>query len=209
MRATKICSDDNPCDTIPFLQRALPLAKLGLRVHPLEPRDKKPLLKGYKTIATPDQAALMAWADEYPTANVGIIVGERIIGESSTHYVVLDIDNRRHGHTSLATLEQMHPVLPMTWQVQTGDGQHIYLALPEHVTVPTREQTDAMSKRASKELAPGIEMLTAGCNLVARTLDRPDRRGVDGTVAGQGDGRAQSGFLCPDSGQYHHPGAWS
>jgi hypothetical protein len=166
MRATKICSDDNPCDAIPFLQRALPLARLGLRVHPLEPRHKKPLLQGYKTIATPNQAVLMAWADAYPTANIGIVVGERIIGEIATPYVVLDIDNRRYGHTSLATLEQMHPALPMTWQVQTGDGQHIYLALPEHVTVPTREQTHAMSKRPAKDLAPGIEMLTAGCNLV-------------------------------------------
>jgi len=79
-------------------QNAIALAQRGLHVHPLVPRDKAPLLEGYQSLATTDEATIHQWWEEWPNANVGIISG----AASSTF--VLDIDRRHGGERSLRLL---------------------------------------------------------------------------------------------------------
>lgn len=60
----------------PFLQRALPLAERGFRVFPLIPKQKRPVaMQGdydHFDVATTDQEQLRVWAEQVPTANVGL-----------------------------------------------------------------------------------------------------------------------------------------
>jgi hypothetical protein len=77
--------------------------------------------------------------DRWPTANVGIRTGDRL--------VVLDIDPRHGGADSRAELEGAHGPLPATPAVLTGGndgGVHIYLRAPRGAL-------------ASKTIAPGLE----------------------------------------------------
>ena len=57
--------------TCQFEPIALDLARHGLHVHPLRPGDKRPVLKGYQSIATTDPDCIAKWAAEHPSANVG------------------------------------------------------------------------------------------------------------------------------------------
>ena len=91
-------------------QNAIALAKQGIYVHPLVPRDKAPLLEGYQSLATTDEATIHQWWEKWPDANVGLIAGVQ------SGAFVLDIDRRHGGEQSLRILEAQHPELPMTWQ---------------------------------------------------------------------------------------------
>jgi hypothetical protein len=96
-------------------------------VHPIVRRSKKPHLTGYKALATTDAATICGWWERWPDASPGLVLG--------AHQIVLDIDRRRGGEVSLTTLEAMHTELPMSWQVATGDGFHIYLTVPEDMAL--------------------------------------------------------------------------
>jgi Bifunctional DNA primase/polymerase, N-terminal len=134
--------------TSPKLQRALALAKLGFRVHPLEAGTKKPHLTGYKDLATTDEAQLRLWWARWPDANPGIICGQ---GSGS---LVLDIDRRNGGEESLVALERAYSELPLTWLSITRDGFQAYFRQPK----------DCIVKYG--QLASGIELLGEGRNVV-------------------------------------------
>ena len=107
-----------------FQLHALNLTRYNLRVHPLEPNGKKPLLKNYPNLATTDDLIIDDWAREHPDANIGIVTG------IESGVIVLDVDRRRDGHITLAGLETTYGKLPPTWTVETRDGLHIYFAYP-------------------------------------------------------------------------------
>jgi hypothetical protein len=113
------CSDFSPIfpvKTLPHVQHALALASVGLRVHPLEPRTKRPprwLEKGWQSRATTDAAQILHWWDACPDANIGCVID---------HYLVVDLDPRNDGLESLAQLEAQHGPLPPTWTVISGRG---------------------------------------------------------------------------------------
>jgi len=54
-----------------FLDIALRNAARGFRVHPLIPKDKRPLLKDWPALATSDRVQIETWAAQYPEANAG------------------------------------------------------------------------------------------------------------------------------------------
>ena len=56
-----------------FLERALPLIRLGYYVTPLDVREKKPSLLGWQNAPSNDEAQIRKWATQYPHANVGIV----------------------------------------------------------------------------------------------------------------------------------------
>lgn len=94
-------------------------ARLGLRVFPLAPRSKVPLTpRGFKD-ATEDQATIAAWWREWPHANIGIATGE------ASGLFVVDVDGPA-GESALAWLEADYGSLPLTAEVRTGKGRHLY-----------------------------------------------------------------------------------
>ena len=99
---------------------ALALADLGWRVHPLEPRGKRPLLTAWPERATVDAGVIREWWAEHPDANVGIATG---VGSG---LVVLDVD----GEDGYASLARILSPLPPTLKVRTGRGEHWYYRHP-------------------------------------------------------------------------------
>ena len=113
--------DSNTCN---FQSNASNLALNGLHVHPLKPRDKAPLLKGWQAKATTDPGIIEQWAEDYPTANVGIIPG------SASGIIVMDCDLRHGAHASLDKVKRLHGELPLTWTALTPNGWHFYFQHP-------------------------------------------------------------------------------
>lgn len=75
--------------------------------------------------ATRNGLSLMVWWKRWPTANVAVATG------AGSGLVVLDVDSRHRGFTSLDALEKRIGELPRAPRVLTGgDGLHLYFAHP-------------------------------------------------------------------------------
>jgi putative DNA primase/helicase len=103
-----------------FTEAALAYAREGLRVHPLRPRDKRPLLAAWQQRASCDPKQVEEWWSEHPTANIGIATG------AGSGLVVLDIDGPE-GDEAWAELSSGREGVA-TRVVRTGRGRHLWLA---------------------------------------------------------------------------------
>src|SRR5262245_22935171 len=94
-------------------------ARRGLRVHPLRPGSKLPLLPEWPHRAATDRNTIIGWWRRWPSAGVGIATG------AESGVVVVDVDPRHAGEESLADLVAQHGALSKTWIAQTASGgQH-------------------------------------------------------------------------------------
>jgi hypothetical protein len=92
---------------------AIECAQCGLRVFPVVPRGKKPLLSGWQRRATADVAVVeQTWASR-PDANVGVLTGRGLL--------VVDADSP----DAVDALRSLG--LPHTTTVITRQGKHYYL----------------------------------------------------------------------------------
>jgi hypothetical protein len=87
---------------------AISYARRGLRVHPIRPDQKLPLLDDWPSRAALDPRTIESWWRRWPTANIAIATG----GE--TRLLVVDVDPDSGGEASIATLERAHSTLPPT-----------------------------------------------------------------------------------------------
>jgi hypothetical protein len=107
-----------------LVEYALALARRGLWVFPLRPRDKVPLTSdGFKS-ATTDSGLIEQWWHAVPAANIGIATGER------SDIFVLDVDGA-DAEAELRKLETEHGALPPTVEVITGRGRHLWWNYPD------------------------------------------------------------------------------
>ena len=104
-----------------FLSYALGYGqKLGLRIFPLVPGKKIPLIPNWQNEATTDETKIREWWTKWPNANIGIVTGEYRDG----FFCVLDFDPRNGGGWWDDVGED---VLPETWVVHTpSGGRHYY-----------------------------------------------------------------------------------
>jgi hypothetical protein len=116
--------------------------------HPGKHPVGKLVPRGVKdSVADPD--TIRRWCAEFPDANVGIATG------AASGLVVLDVDPRHGGDTSLVALERYHGSLPDTPRVLTGGGGvHLYFAIHQ----PVGNRTG---------FAPGIDLRGDGGFVVA------------------------------------------
>jgi hypothetical protein len=135
----------------PFLDAALAYAARGWRVHPLVPRDKKPRLKDWPTLATTDAEQIRAWWREEPDANVGLVPGPKSAG-----LAVVDVDPRNGGLVTWEALRRRLPVVAgsvpalRTPLVRTGGGgYHLYYDASALLAAGTRLPT---------ALGPGVDL---------------------------------------------------
>lgn len=121
---------------------ALAYLARGWSVVPIEPRDKRPLVRWEAfQRRVPSAPEVAAWFARWPDANVGIVTG------SVSGLVVVDVDPRHGGAEALATLEREQGPLPSTVEAETGGGgRHLYFTHPG----------GAVRNRAG--LAPGIDL---------------------------------------------------
>jgi hypothetical protein len=121
-----------------MLTYALDSADLLGPVFPLCPRSKHPLFPAAHPAghgcrgecgrhghgfhdATIDAALIEAWWRSTPTANLGLVTGDR------SGLDVLDVDPRHGGDEALASLEAEHGPLPPTLEAATGSGgRHLF-----------------------------------------------------------------------------------
>ena len=107
------------------LEAARAYARMGYRVLPLHPGEKRPhgglVPHGLKE-ASREEAALEAWWRSCPEAGVGILAPEGVL--------VLDFDDP----TAWEGLRQEHPALEAAPRQRTPKGgRHVFLRLPEGV----------------------------------------------------------------------------
>lgn len=108
-----------------LLKHALYYAHIHWRVFPVVPKEKKPLIKGWRNRATTDKDQIKQWWKDDPDANIGIATGER------SGIFVLDVDIDKHGDWSLKGLELLHGAMPITIVSHTGNGgRHLFFAHP-------------------------------------------------------------------------------
>ena len=104
------------------------LAAQGWRLFPCAPRNKPPLLKGWRTLASSDPATIRKWAVKHPDCNWGVACG------ADSGVWVIDVDGNP-GRDSLSALEAKYGPLPATFAVQTARGMHFYFAYPATGTI--------------------------------------------------------------------------
>ncbi len=108
-----------------LVDAALAYARRGIRVIPITPRSKVPLIDAWPTQASSDETTIRAWWKQWPNAGIGIATGKA----GRRQFFVLDIDdkNGKNGSDTLAELETQHGKLPDTVTVLTGSGgRHLY-----------------------------------------------------------------------------------
>lgn len=111
--------------TPPCSRAAAWYARRGLRVHPLRPGSKLPLLEEWQRRATTDLRAIEGWFREWPDAGVGIATG------AGSGVFVVDEDPRHGGDNSIDDLVAQHGEMPETWIVHTANGgRHLYFRHP-------------------------------------------------------------------------------
>ncbi|MEE8170196.1 MAG: bifunctional DNA primase/polymerase, partial [Phycisphaerae bacterium] len=128
----------------------------GWRIHPLWPRDKKPLLKKHwPDLATTDEATIRRWWGGHPEANIGIVTG------ADSDILVIDVDPRSGGNETLnALLSQLGP-LPETFTARTGGadgGTHYYYRWPRGLSM-NKVETGGVEFRGNRHncvLPPSI-----------------------------------------------------
>lgn len=139
---------------IPMLAAARNYAQAGLSVFPLRPGQKKPPLTvhGFKD-ATINEAQIISWWTDTPTANIGIATG-------ISNLVVIDYDPRNDPKgESLRKLEQL--VGPALWETAIvatpSGGRHFYFRCPEGKAF----------KSGNNVLGPGLDIKSDGGYVVA------------------------------------------
>ena len=150
-----------------MFEQALKYAARGWLVFPIHPINTKgccgcrsgskcrnpgkhPITENGHKDATTEEEKILEWSAKFPDANIGIRTG------SESGVIVLDIDPRHDGATSLAQLERKFGNLPATLEVLTGGGgRHLYYRHPGGII------------RNKANIAPGIDLRGDGGYVVA------------------------------------------
>jgi hypothetical protein len=116
-----------PADS-PFLEEALTLGSLGLRVLPVREASKKPRQRRWQDKATSDQRAIKKWPRGWRQGNLGMATGRGVIA--------VDVDRKNGGLETLKQLTAMHGPFPPTAEALTGSGGlHFLFRVPGNCVI--------------------------------------------------------------------------
>jgi hypothetical protein len=128
------------------------LVSAGFKVFPLAELSKVPAIKGGKGCkdASDDPTVIDHWAREYPKANIGVACGQ------ASACVVVDIDPRNGGTSSVNALAAKGYIFPRCPEVRSGNGgRHLYFAYVKGLG------------QGKDKLGAGIDIKTDGGYVVA------------------------------------------
>jgi hypothetical protein len=139
----------NPSSGV-LIKAAMDFGRFGWSVVPVEPRGEESIVSWqiYRH-RQPEMTEIGDWFNRWPGANLAIVTG--IISA----LVVLDLDARRGGESSLVRLEQEHGPVPETVEATMGACRQLYFSHPGGIV------------RERPNLAPGIDLHGDGGYLVA------------------------------------------
>lgn len=104
----------------PMLDHAIAAARRGIRVLPIPPNSKAPVLDNWQRLATTDEATIRRWAEEFPGCNWGGISG-----------CTIDFDVK-HGKRGAELFELFNALFPETYtQRSASGGYHMLFHLPD------------------------------------------------------------------------------
>jgi hypothetical protein len=141
------------------LKAALALAARGMRIFPCTARGKTPATAHGVKDATSDPVRIESWWLRDPSYNLAIATG------AVSGIFVVDVDGL-DAEAALRALEAEHGALPVTVEVVTGAGRHIWLKHPADTTI---------ANSASK-IAPGIDVRGDGGYALAPPSVHPSGR---------------------------------
>jgi hypothetical protein len=143
----------------PLGTAALALAAKGMRVFPLRPRTKDPLIEGWPKKATTDPHIIRGWwrSDDN---NIGIATGK------GSGVWVIDIDGEE-GEETIRTFEAEHGALAPTVEAITGAGRHLYFRWPQGTEIRNTQCRDDL---------PGIDVRGEGGYVIAPPSIHPSGR---------------------------------
>ncbi|MBO0726111.1 MAG: bifunctional DNA primase/polymerase [Blastocatellia bacterium] len=110
---------------------------------------KHPRTKNGIHDASTDEARIQRWWETWEDANIGVATGKE------AGIFALDVDPRRGGAESLASLEAKHGKLPETRTADTGGGVHYLFKYPD---IPVKNSTGV--------LGPGLDIKGEGGAIV-------------------------------------------
>lgn len=146
------------------LLAALRYASIGLRVLPIRPKTKQPMLVDWPTRASTDPDTIRGWWARAPQAGVGLVMGRQPDG---TILVAVDIDAHnphQPGADTIRDLEETYGPLPDTWTAVTGGGgAHQVYRVPRQV-----------GNDAGRLLGPGVDIRGDGGQIVVEPTLHPD-----------------------------------
>jgi hypothetical protein len=138
-----------------FLISAFSLVQFGWKVFPLATGAKIPMIPAKSggrgcLDATDDEEIIGEWDRRYPSANIGLACG------IPSGIIVIDIDPRNGGTSSVEKFAARKQILPPTVEVATANGgRHLYYAWQPEL------------KNSKSALGPGIDIKTTGGYVVA------------------------------------------
>jgi len=150
------------------LEWALHYAKLGYRVIPIRPREKRPPIAAWQDAATTQTGTIQAWwTGKYADHGIGIVTGTL---DNGTRYIAIDIDEHdpnASGKTTLTRLEQQHTPLPDTITARTGSGgTHLLYKLADH--------HQDIGNGAGRLLGAGIDIRAINAQIVVAPTKHPN-----------------------------------
>ncbi len=106
---------------------ALNFVARGIRIIPLRPNTKEPLITDWKRNASADPDQIRKWFDQYPGCNFALLMGEGI--------VVLDVDtkNGKHGLASLKQLIGANQFFDTLVVATPSGGAHYFLSTEQEL----------------------------------------------------------------------------
>ncbi|WP_424357730.1 phage/plasmid primase, P4 family [Methanocella sp. MCL-LM] len=146
------------------LQSALYWAKLGFKVIPIRPTDKRPLRKW--CYATSDEAEVRRLWSRHPDGLVGIITGP-------SDLVVLDYDKKNGGLETFNQHMALYPEMSKTYIEETrSGGRHVYflrggLNVTSGNHIFTKTHKGVVSNRIEDRDWPGVDLKAVGGLIVA------------------------------------------
>ena len=159
----------DPVDQPNALLAALRYASMGLRVVPIRPATRAPMLTDWPERATTDPDTIRGWWARRPQAGVGLAMGPQPDGRT---IICVDVDNhpgKPSGDDTLYDHEQTYGPLPDTVEAITGGGgRHLLFLVPADSGI----RNDA----AGMLLGPSIDIKSDGGQIVVAPTIHPSGR---------------------------------
>lgn len=118
-----------------LLEHALSYAELGLRIFPLEPGTKKPIVSKWPTAATVDADQIREWWTRTPDAGIGLAAGDELA--AGRFLFVLDLDQHDGGADGVEAwneLEAANGDVEAPEVLTPTGGSHLYMTSPKPLT---------------------------------------------------------------------------